>query len=81
MYIYFKVLKTKKLYIGHTDNLVRRLNEHNTGRGGKYTRYSGPWKLLYSEQHSDRPSAVNRELYLKSTCVSQEKKKLTGILK
>jgi putative endonuclease len=80
-YIYIlHSLKTKKLYIGHTDNLARRLNEHNTGRGGRYTQQNGPWKLVYSEKHSDRSSAANRERYLKSTRGSQEKKKLAGIL-
>ena len=81
-YVYIlQSIKTKKLYVGQTDNLARRLEEHNTGRGGKYTQQNGPWKLLYSEQHSDRTSAVNRELYLKSTNGSLEKKKLAGILK
>ncbi|MBN2593021.1 MAG: GIY-YIG nuclease family protein [Sedimentisphaerales bacterium] len=80
-YVYIlQSIKNKRLYIGHTDNLVRRLDEHNTKRGGKYSQQNGPWKLLYSEQHSDRTSAVNRELYLKSTNGSQEKKKLAGIL-
>ena len=72
--------KTGKLYIGYTDNLNRRIEEHNTGRGGQYTRYNGPWKLVYSEHHWDRSSAIIRERYLKSTRGSQEKKKLAGIL-
>jgi predicted GIY-YIG superfamily endonuclease len=57
-----------------------RFEEHNTGRGGKYTRQNGPWKLVHSEHHSDRSSAAKREQYLKSTEGSQEKKKLTGVL-
>jgi len=73
-------LKTEKLYIGHTDNLARRVKEHNAGRGGKHTRQSGPWTLLYSESHPDRRSAVKQERYLKSTRGSQEKKKLAGVL-
>jgi putative endonuclease len=81
-YVYIlQSLKTGKLYIGHTNNLVRRVEEHNTGCGGKYTRQNGPWLLLYSESHPDRPSAVKRERYLKSTRGSQEKKKLAGVLK
>lgn len=81
-YVYIlKSLKTGKLYIGHTDNIARRLDEHNTSRGGTYTRQNGPWKLIYSENHPDRSSAANRERYLKSTRGSQEKKKLAGILK
>ena len=81
-YVYIlKSLKTKKLYIGHTDDLVRRLEEHNTKRGGKYTQQNGPWRLVYNESYPDRSSAVQREIYLKSTRGSQEKKKLAGVLK
>jgi len=81
-YVYIlKSLKTDKLYIGHTDDLVRRIEEHNTGRGGKYTRQNGPWTLVYSGSHPDRASAVRRERFLKSTKGSQEKKKLAGVLK
>ncbi len=81
-YVYIlQSLKTEKLYIGHTDNLARRLEEHNTGRGGKYTQQNGPWTLLYSESHPDRSSAVKRERHLKSTQGSQEKNKLAGVLK
>jgi putative endonuclease len=81
-YVYIlKSRKTKKFYIGHTDKLDRRLNEHNNSRGGKYTRQNGPWTLVYSEPHPDRPSAAKRERYLKSTRGSQEKKKLAGVLK
>ena len=79
-YVYIlKSLKTGRSYIGHTDDLARRVREHNTGRGGKYTRQNGPWTLLYSESHSDRVSAVKRERYLKSTRGSQAKKELAGM--
>jgi putative endonuclease len=74
-----KSVKTGKLYVGHTDNLSRRIEEHNTSRGGKYTRKNGPWNLVYSEKHADRSSAAKRELYLKSTRGSKEKKELAGV--
>jgi putative endonuclease len=81
-YVYIlKSLKTDKLYIGHTDDLVRRLEEHNTGRGGRYTRQNGPWMLVNSSSFPDRASAVRRERFLKSTGGSQEKKRLAGVLK
>jgi putative endonuclease len=73
--------KTGTLYIGHTNNLTRRVAEHNNGYGGKYTRQNGPWILLYSESCPDRSSAIKRERYLKSTRGSYEKKELAGILK
>ncbi|MHA1939504.1 MAG: GIY-YIG nuclease family protein [Candidatus Thorarchaeota archaeon] len=74
-YVYIlQSLKTARLYIGHTDNLTRRLAEHNSGRGGKHTQQNGPWRLAYNECHPDRPSAVRRGMYLKSTRGSREKK-------
>ena len=80
-YVYIlQILKTGKLYIGHTNNLSRRVEEHNIGQGGKYTQQNGPWRLLYNESYPDRSSAVQREIYLKSTRGSQEKKQLAGIL-
>ena len=81
-YVYIlKSLKTGKLYIGHSDNIDRRIEEHNTSRGGKYTRQNAPWKLVYSETHPDRSSAMKCERYLKSTKGSHEKKILAGITK
>ena len=81
-YVYIlKSLKTNKLYIGHSDNVVRRLEEHNNNRGGKYTRGNGPWKLVYNESHPDRASAMRRERYLKSTKGSHDKIMLAGAIK
>jgi len=80
-YVYIlKSQKIGKLYVGHTNNLDRRLTEHNSGNGGKYTSQNGPWMLVYSETQPDRLSAVRRERYFKSTKGSYEKKKLAGIL-
>ncbi len=76
-YVYIlQSLKNGKLYVGHTNNLPRRLYDHNNGWGSKYTCQNGPWKLVYSESHPDRSSAIKRERFLKSTKGSQEKKKL-----
>jgi putative endonuclease len=71
--------KTGKLYIGQTNNLERRIEDHNAGLGGKYTQQKGPWVLVHSEKHPDRISAVRRERFLKSTRGSLEKKQLAGI--
>ena len=79
-YVYIlKSLKNDKLYIGYTNNLARRFEEHNTGWGSRYTRQNGPWTLVYSETHTERASAARRERYLKSTRGSKEKKQLAGV--
>jgi len=69
-------LRNSKLYVGHTNNLPRRLYDHNNGWGSKFTRQNSPWKLVYSEEQPDRISATRREKFLKSTKGSFEKKRL-----
>jgi len=71
-------LRNGKLYIGHTNNLARRVLDHNEGYGSQFTRQNGPWELVYKEEHPDRLSAVRRERYLKSVAGSREKRRLAG---
>ena len=55
-------------YIGHADDLECRLSVHNDTRPGqgKFTHKNGPWKLVWSEPHSDRSSSMKREREIKS---------------
>jgi len=62
-------LSTGKRYVGQTNNLQRRLAEHNNPdhNPGKYTsKHAGPWKLIHQEQYSSRSEAMKRERWLKS---------------
>lgn len=59
--------QANKTYIGQTDNLTRRLNEHNDHKYSSYTsRYPGEWMLIYQELVTTRPEALKREKQLKS---------------
>ena len=53
-----------RIYVGMTENLDRRLAEHNAGKT-RSTKGYVPWNLHYVEQLPDRPSARLREKYLK----------------
>lgn len=65
-YVYvLKSLKNNRLYTGSTNNLTRRVEEHNTGIS-KYTRLTKPFKLMYFEKFDTRAEAYKRERYLKS---------------
>ena len=57
-----------KFYIGHTDNLPRRIHEHNTPQPGlgKFTHKNGPWMLVWSEPHPTRAVAMRRESSIKA---------------
>ncbi len=56
-------------YIGSTDNLQERIQQHNPSPedydGSKYTHKNGPWQLVWSESHPTRSSAVKRERQIK----------------
>jgi putative endonuclease len=58
-------LKDRKLYIGYTSNLKRRLKEHKTG-GSFSTKKRLPFRLLYYEAHSNEKDARRRERYFKT---------------
>jgi len=62
------VLKSEvaeKSYVGITDSLARRLEQHNKGKSF-YTKRYKPWKLIYKEEFLGRNEARKREKYFKS---------------
>lgn len=67
---YVYVLKSKnynQIYIGFSDNSIRRLNEHNSGKT-KSTKFYKPYKIIYQEKYKTRIEARKREKFLKSGC-------------
>ncbi|MBP9715747.1 MAG: GIY-YIG nuclease family protein [Candidatus Pacebacteria bacterium] len=65
---YTYVLKSKKdgkLYTGCTNDLRKRLIQHNTGKS-THTKDRGPFVIIYYEACLDEHKARSRELYLKT---------------
>ena len=60
-----KGLTNGKHYVGITNNVQRRLQEH-AGGATKGRQVIGEFKLLYTEEFADYPSARRREKFLKS---------------
>lgn len=56
---------TKEIYIGRTNDLRRRLREHNASQQIATKRRSGKWILIYAEAYRSIDDAVKRELRLK----------------
>ena len=65
VYVIYSDLVNRK-YIGHTEDIERRLLEHNNGLLGVYTKNKGPWRLVYFESFQTRSEAMKRELELKT---------------
>lgn len=68
MYYLYLLRSTKELsqfYIGHTNDLRKRLSQHNEGKSFHTKKYM-PWELVYYEAYSSLALAKNREAKLKN---------------
>ena len=52
-------------YVGYTNNLKKRINLHNNGKGAKFTK-GRKWKLIYKEKFESKKEAISREYYIKN---------------
>lgn len=65
-YVYIlKSKKNNKLYKGYTNDLKRRIKEHNCGKNS-FARDNGPWILIYYEAFISKEDAMQEETFLKS---------------
>jgi len=82
-YVYIlKSEKDKKLYIGYTDNLQRRIKEHNEGKVLS-TKPRRPFELVYFEGYKSEKDARQREKNLKlySNAYYQLRKRIINSIK
>ena len=65
-YVYaIKSLARNYIYVGMTDNIERRLLQHNNGEN-KSTKTYKPFIIIHSESFATRPEARTKEIYFKS---------------
>ena len=65
VYILTNANRHTVLYIGVTNSLERRANEHSLGLGSAFARQYNAHKLIYFETFPDPESAIAREKQLK----------------
>jgi putative endonuclease len=70
--VYIIECKDSKLYTGITNDLNRRLKEHNSGNGGRFTRFRKPVKLVYCQETIDKSGALRREIEIKKLSRSEK---------
>ncbi|MBU1905486.1 MAG: GIY-YIG nuclease family protein [Candidatus Omnitrophica bacterium] len=81
-YVYLlKSEKNNSIYVGNTNDIAKRLTEHNRG-GVSYTKNHAPYKLVYYEAFFDRQDAIERESKLKhhGSVIGHLKKRLKNSL-
>ncbi|MAH04730.1 MAG: endonuclease [Alphaproteobacteria bacterium] len=64
-FVYIVECADNSLYTGITNDLDRRIEQHNSGTGAKYTRNRAPVQLVYSEAVESRADALSREYKIK----------------
>ncbi len=77
VYIIATKVKNKTIsYVGYTSNLSKRLNDHNTGKGAKFTR-GKKWKIIFKKKYMSKIKAMQEEYKLKKNYLlrSEIKKK------
>jgi putative endonuclease len=85
MSFFVYILRTSQntLYIGQTNNLEKRINEHKSksSKSAKYTRYFKSLKLVYFEEYSTRSEAMKREIELKGWTKSEKENLIKSVRK
>jgi len=70
-------VRTKRYYIGSTNNIDRRLEEHNSNKT-KSLKGKSPFQIVYLEKYNNLKEARNREIKIKSYKGGRAFKKLLG---
>jgi putative endonuclease len=68
---YIYVLESEnngRKYVGYTNDLKRRFEEHNRKSGGSYSKKQGKFKLVYYEAYLEKQDATKAERFYKSGC-------------
>jgi putative endonuclease len=71
-YTYLVECSDGSLYCGWTNDLDKRISDHNAGKGAKYTKPRLPVKLVYFEAFDTKEEAMSREWHIKQ--MPREKK-------
>lgn len=71
-YTYIVKCSDGSFYTGWTTDIDRRVKQHNSGKGAKYTRVRLPVELIYHEVYETKSEAMKREYEIKS--MSRKKK-------
>ena len=64
-YVYIVRCRDQTLYTGWTNQLEKRIEAHNAGKGAKYTKARRPVELVYFETFEHKSEALKREYQIK----------------
>lgn len=65
-YVYIMASRSRVLYVGVTNDLLRRVGKHRSGHGSKFTARYQVNRLVHVEEYAEVRQAIRREKQLKS---------------
>ena len=77
-YTYILECANGQYYVGSTNDLERRLQEHQAGLGGQFTRAHLPVKLVYQEEYQSIEQAFRRERQIHGWSKSKKEALICG---
>lgn len=77
-YTYILKCSDNTLYTGYTNDLEKRLETHNKGKGAKYTKARLPVELYYAEEYETKSEAMRREAAIKKMSRAEKLKLKAG---
>ena len=78
-YTYIVECADKTLYCGWTNDLEKRMEAHNNGKGAKYTKPRRPVKLVYYESFDTKEEAMSREWHIKQLSRAEKMKLIENL--
>lgn len=73
-YTYILQCSDGSYYTGWTNNLEKRIQDHNAGKGAKYTKPRRPVALIYYETFETKEDAMRREYAIKQMTRGEKEK-------
>ena len=77
-YVYIMASRSRVLYVGVTNNLPRRVNEHKRGLVAGFTSRYRITRLVYFEEFADIRDAIAREKEIKGWVRSRKVRLIDG---
>jgi predicted GIY-YIG superfamily endonuclease len=77
-WVYILRCRDDSYYTGHTDNLEKRIGEHQSGNCPGYTTNRLPVKLVWSQECTSREEALSAERQVKNWSLKKKEAMIRG---
>ncbi len=78
-YVYIAQARTGRFYTGISPDPLRRIKDHNLGKGSQFAKDQGPFQLVYSSQLFETKSeARKREIQIKKWTRAKKSRLISG---